>query len=102
MKYRLRKRDEDSGVRSVRIVKVPTHARPVVQARVTAVSKTTFTRTDLPDGDFLMNYYYVRDGRGRLIPEDIDRATHFERVVYDRDGNIIGSTVGELSPRVRW
>ena len=86
---------------SVRIVKVPVRVKPVVEVKATA-RKRTFTRTDLPDGDFMMNYYYIMDRDGRLIPEDIDSATHFERVVYDRNGNTIGSMNGKLSEDIRW
>lgn len=89
-------------IRSTRIVNVPVRVKPVVEAQNVTVRKRTFTRTDLPNGDFMMNYYFKRDVRGRLVPEDIDSATHFERVVYDRNGNTIGSTVGELDEKIRW
>lgn len=82
-------------------VSLQAHARPAVEVAATA-KKTTFTRVNLPDGDFMMNYYYRRDKKGELVPEDIELATHFERVVYDRDGNVIGSTVGELNDVVKW
>ncbi len=87
--------------RAVHVVQVPTHVKPAVQLPVVA-KKTIFTRKDLPDGDFMINYYYVRDKKGELIPEDIEKATHYERVVYDRDGNVIGSTIGELTETMRW
>jgi len=82
-------------------IRLPAQVRPAVQIPVT-VQKTTFTRKNLPDGDFMMNYYYRRDAKGFLVPEDIESATHFERVVYDRHGNVIGSTTGELNDTVRW
>ncbi len=88
-------------VRTALHIPVPAHVRPAVQLQATA-KKTTFTRMSLPDGDFMMNYYYRRDKNGDLVPEDVDSATHFERVVYDRDGNIIGSTNGEINDVVRW
>lgn len=76
-------------------------ARPVAKVGVKA-RKVTFTRTDLPGGDFMMNYYFRRDENGTLVPEDINHATHFERVVYDRDGNTIGSMNGLLSDVIKW
>ena len=82
-------------------IPVPAHVRPAVQLPVT-VHKTTYTRKNLPDGDFMMNYYYRRNKNGDLVPEDIESATHFERVVYDRNGGVIGSTTGELNDTVRW
>lgn len=82
-------------------IPIPAHVRPAAQLPVT-VRPTTFTRTNLPDGDFMMNYYYRRDKNGDLVPEDIERATHFERVVYDRSGTVLGSTTGELNDTVRW
>ncbi|MBE6754775.1 MAG: hypothetical protein E7559_10590 [Ruminococcaceae bacterium] len=103
VKPKVRRKDpNEAEVRSIQVVHLPVKVKPVVKARVISTSKTTFTRRDLPDGDFLMNYYFVRDENGALQPEDIDSATHFERVVYDRYGNIIGSTVGELNSRIRW
>ena len=76
-------------------------ARPVAKVEAKA-RKITFTRTDLPGGDFMMNYYYRRDENGTLVPEDINSATHFERVVYDRNGNTIGSMNGLMSDVIRW
>ena len=87
--------------KNIRVRRLPVRVKPKVQIPVTA-KKTTFTRKNLPDGDFMMNYYYIRDKEGNLIPADIEEATHFERVVYDRDGNVIGSTIGELTDSVRW
>lgn len=81
--------------------KVRASARPVAKVEAKA-RKTTFTRTDLPCGDFMMNYYFRRDERGQLVPEDINHATHFERVVYDRYGNTIGSMTGRLSDVIKW
>ncbi|MBQ4312808.1 MAG: hypothetical protein IJC18_01235 [Clostridia bacterium] len=77
------------------------HVKPVVQLKVNA-RKTLFTRTNLPDGDFLMNYYFRENEAGDLVPEDIELATHFERVVYDRYGNVIGSTIGRLGGNIHW
>ena len=79
---------KQADAREVRIVKLPVRVKPVVRVEATA-RKRTFSRTDLPEGDFMMNYYYRMDDRGELIPEDVDFATHFERVVYDRHGNTI-------------
>lgn len=98
----VRAKNVPGRIRSTRVVNLPVKVKPVVEAQNVSVRKRTFTRTNLPNGDFLMNYYFKRDYAGRLVPEDIDSATHFERVVYDRDGNTIGSTVGELNDRVRW
>lgn len=81
--------------------KVKAQPRPTKKVEVKA-RKLTFTRTDLPNGDFMMNYYFRRDSKGRLIPEDINSATHFERVVFDRDGNTIGSMNGRLSDVIKW
>jgi len=83
------------------VLRIPAHVRPSVSLPVT-VQKTTYTRKNLPDGDFMMNYYYCLDEKGNFVPEDIESATHFERVVYDRDGNVIGSTTGELNDSVKW
>lgn len=87
--------------KNIRIMQLPARVKPKTQIPVT-VKKTTFTRKNLPDGDFMMNYYFVRDKKGNLIPADIEEATHYERVVFDRDGNVIGSTIGELTDSVRW
>ena len=90
-----------SAGKNVRVRQIPVRVKPKVQIPVTA-KKTTFTRKNLPDGDFMMNYYFIRDKKGNLIPADIEEATHYERVVYDRDGNVIGSTIGELTDSIRW
>lgn len=82
-------------------VKAQAQPRPTVKVEAKA-RKLTFTRTDLPDGDFMMNYYFRRDEKGRLIPEDINSATHFERVVFDRYGNTIGSMNGRMSDVIKW
>ena len=76
-------------------------ARPVAKIEAKP-RKVTFTRTDLPGGDFMMNYYFRRDEHGELVPEDINHATHFERVVYDRNGNTIGSMNGLMSDIIKW
>ena len=91
----------EADVRSTRVVKVNARVRPAVEVKAKPV-KRTFSRCDLPEGDFLMTYYYVVDASGNYVPEDIDRATHYERVVFDRDGNTIGSTMGRLSSDIRW
>ena len=90
-----------SAGKNIKVRQLPVRVKPKVQIPVTA-KKTTFTRKNLPDGDFMMNYYFIRDKKGNLIPADIEEATHYERVVYDRDGNVIGSTIGELTDSVRW
>ncbi len=95
------KKRTEVDVETKRVIKLPVRVVPVEEVPVVA-RKTTFTRTDLPHGDFLMNYYFRRDEHGRLVPEDIRYATHFERVVYDRDGNTIGSMNGELNKKIRW
>lgn len=87
--------------KAVKIKQLPCRVKPKVQLPVVA-HKTTFTRKNLPEGDFMMNYYFVRDAKGNLIPEDIEAATHYERVIYDRDGNVIGSTIGEMNDSIRW
>lgn len=84
-----------------RIVRVPARVRPVAAVKAVPV-KRTFSRCDLPGGDFLMNYYYVLNAKGDFVPEDIERATHCERIVFDRDGNPIGSTMTRLGDKVRW
>ena len=91
----------EADVRSTRIIKVNARVKPTVSVKAQPV-KRTFSRCDLPDGDFLMNYYYVVDVAGNYVPEDIERATHYERVVFDRDGNVIGSTMGKMGGDVRW
>lgn len=91
----------EADVRATRVVKVNARVRPTVQVKASPV-KRTFSRCDLPEGDFLMNYYYIVDSTGNYVPEDIERATHYERVIYDRDGNIIGSTMGRMGDGVRW
>ena len=91
----------EADVRTTRVIKVNARVRPTVTVKAQPV-KRTFSRCDLPEGDFLMNYYYVLDANGNFVPEDIDLATHYERVVFDRDGNTIGSTMGKLGDGVRW
>ncbi len=91
----------EAEVRSTRVIKVQAKAKPVTEVRVQP-KKRTFSRCDLPEGDFLMTYYFILDAQGNFVPEDIDRATHYERVVFDRDGNTIGSTMGRLDDKVRW
>jgi|GEM_PF-1520400 len=91
----------EAEVKSTRVVKVNAHVRPTVEVKVQP-KKRTFSRCDLPGGDFLMNYYYIVDANGNYVPEDIDSATHYERVIFDRDGNTIGSTMGKLGDGVRW
>ena len=91
----------DTEKNNARVVKLPVRVKQKQQVPVTA-KKVTFTRTDLPEGDFLMNYYFRRDARGELVPEDIHNATHFERVVYDCDGNVIGSMTGKMSDKIKW
>ena len=91
----------DTEKNNARVVKLPVRVKQKQQVPVTA-KKVTFTRTDLPEGDFLMNYYFRRDARGEFVPEDIHSATHFERVVYDRDGNVIGSMTGKMSDKIQW
>ena len=91
----------EADVKSTKVIKVNAKVRPVVEVKVQQ-KKRTFSRCDLPGGDFLMNYYYVLDAQGNFVPEDIDRATHYERVVFDRDGNTIGSTMGRLDDKTRW
>ena len=81
--------------------RVRADVRPVTKVEA-KVRKITFTRTDLPGGDFMMNYYFRRDEKGQLVPEDIKSATHFERVVYDRNGNTIGSMNGLMSDVIKW
>jgi len=96
-----RRKRVEAEVHSSRVVRLNARKRPVVEVRAQPV-KRTFSRCDLPGGDFLMNYYYIVDSSGNYVPEDIDLATHFERIVYDRDGNPIGSTMGRLRDGVRW
>ena len=91
----------EADVRTTRVVKVNARVRPTVKVRAEAV-KRTFSRCDLPEGDFLMTYYYVVDAAGNFVPEDIERATHYERVIFDRDGNTLGSTMGRMSEEIRW
>ncbi|MBE6760320.1 MAG: hypothetical protein E7554_09595 [Ruminococcaceae bacterium] len=91
----------EADVHTTRVVRVNARVKPTVNVRVQPV-KRTFSRCDLPEGDFLMTYYYVVDASGNYVPEDIDRATHYERVIFDRDGNTIGSTMGRLSDEIRW
>lgn len=64
--------------------------------------KILYTRSEQADGGFLMNYYFVRSADGTLTPEDIRSATHYERVFYDCDGNVLGSMIGELGGKVLW
>ena len=94
IKVRIRQRKPEEA-------RVQAPARPVAKVGVHA-RKITYTRTDLPGGDFMMNYYYRRDDNGVLVPEDIKSATHFERVVYDRNGNTIGSMNGLMSDVIKW
>jgi len=91
----------EADVRSTRVIKVNARVKPTVKVRAEKV-KRTFSRCDLPGGDFMMTYYYIAGPTGEYIPEDIDCATHYERVVFDRDGNTIGSTMGRLNDSVRW
>lgn len=67
-----------------------------------SAKKILFTRSEQTDGGFLMNYYYIREKDGTLVPEDIRSATHYERVYYDGDGNVLGSMIGELGGKVLW
>lgn len=97
-RIRVKVKPKNKNAETVRIQAQP---RPTVKVEAKA-RKITFTRTDLPNGDFLMNYYFRRDNNGTLIPEDIHSATHFERVVFDRDGNTIGSMNGRLSDVIKW
>ena len=96
-----REKRAEADVHSTRIIKVNARVKPTVKVKANPV-KRTFSRCDLPGGDFLMNYYFVLDANGNFVPEDIDHATHYERVVFDRDGNTIGSTMGRLGDGVRW
>lgn len=64
--------------------------------------KTTSIRTELSDGCYMVTYYYKRGPYGELLAEDIDRATHFERAVYDRMNHLLGSTSGQLTDKIRW
>ena len=91
----------EADVHSARVIKLNARKRPVVEVKATPV-KRTFSRCDLPGGDFLMTYYYIVDHTGNYVAEDIEKATHFERIIFDRDGNIIGSTMGRLRDGVRW
>jgi len=91
----------EADVRTTRVVRVNARVRPTVRVKAEPV-KRTFSRCDLPDGDFLMNYYYSVDASGNYVPEDIERATHYERVIFDRNGNVIGSTMGKMSDGIRW
>lgn len=91
----------EAELRSKRVVRLNARVRPTVEIKAEPI-KRTFSRCNLPDGDFLMNYYYIKDANGNFVPEDIDRATHFERIIYSRDGVPIGSTMGKLSDEVRW
>lgn len=94
---------------TVRVKKVCT---PIVR-RVTATKKpvvhidaskkkVTFSRRDLGDGCFLMNYYFRKGPMGEFIAEDIESATHYERAVYDRYGNLLGSSIARLGGDIFW
>lgn len=90
-----------AAVRPVKIKRITAHIKPVAQIAA-AVRKITFSRTNLADGYFMMNYYFARNAVGELVEEDVERATHVERAVFDRDGNLIGSTIRCLDGEVRW
>ena len=64
--------------------------------------KMTSIRTELCDGCYMMTYYFKRGSYGEYIAEDINKATCFERVVYDSMDNILGSTSGQLTDKIRW
>ena len=64
--------------------------------------KTTSIRTELCDGCYMITYYYKRGPYGELIAEDINKATHYERAVYDRMDHLLGSTSGRLTDKIRW
>ncbi len=87
--------------RKVGIQPVATRVRKVENIKAYP-KKTTFIRTELSDGCYMMTYYFRRGPYGELSPEDINSATHFERAVYDRKDNLLGSTSGELTDKIRW
>lgn len=83
-------------VRKVRIVQVPVRVRNTVEIGAHR-KKVTHLRSQLCDGGYMITYYFSRGQYGELIAEDIGSATHCERVVYDAQGNVLGSSIGEMS-----
>lgn len=94
------KRTEVFAVKSV--------GEPKAQPKVPAVpvdvhvSKITNSRLDLGDGTYMMTYYFKKGPFGEYIAEDYRTATHYERAVYDEYNNILGSTIGEITPAIRY
>lgn len=83
------------------VKRVTARKKPVVHLEATR-KKITYSRRDLDDGCFLMNYYFRMGPMGDFIAEDIELATHCERAVYDRHGNLLGSTISLLGGEVFW
>ncbi|MBQ1440742.1 MAG: hypothetical protein IIZ08_02335 [Clostridia bacterium] len=87
--------------RKVKMKPIETRVKNVRNIRAYP-KKTTSIRTELCDGSYMMTYYYRPGPYGELIPEDINSATNYERVVYDRMDHILGSTSGRLTDKIKW
>ncbi len=86
-----------------KIERLPLTTRVKKVETITAYpKKTTSIRTELSDGCYMMTYYFRRGPYGELLAEDINKATHFERAIYDKTDRLIGSTSGELTDKIRW
>lgn len=89
------------SVKKKSVIPLDTHVKQV--EKITAApKKVTNLRTELGDGCYMVTYYYRRGLYGELLAEDIDHATHFERVIYDRMNHMLGTTTGELGDKISW
>ena len=83
------------------VKRVPVEKKPVVRLEAEK-KKVTYSRRELGDGCFLMNYYFRKGAMGEFLAEDIELATHCERAVYDRYGNLLGTSITTLGGEVFW